>query len=145
MGELGTQILAGGPQLQPLSDHPAIVEVMSTRFTGWELYRARDVIRPRFFKAMTKEYHLHVWAIIESLGGPWREDMGEKEARALAGIIAGEWGVGDELGRAVADGIRDYARRLSPESKSEFKAAAAALARMADHYAAAQEGAGECN
>ena len=135
MGELSSQILAGGPPLEPLTDHPAIVGVMSTPMTGWELYRAREYIRARFFRAMTNDYHLHIWARIEALGGPGKEDMGEKEARSLAGVIAGEWGVGKELGRAVADGLRDYARELSPDTKAEFKAAAAALARLADCYA----------
>ena len=139
MGELSSQILAGGPPLVPLAEYPAIVEVMTTRFTGWELYRARDAIRVRFFKAMTSDYHLHVWAMIESLGGPGKEDMIEADARLLASIIAGEWGVGVALGKAVADGIRDYARKLSPSTKPQFVAAAAALVRLADCYASAQE------
>ena len=137
MGELSNQILSGGPELVPLTDHPAIVEVMSPPRTGWELYRAREAIRARFFKAMSKDYHLHIWARIEALGGPGREDMGEREARSLAGIIAGEWGVGETLGRAVADSIRDYAKGLSPETRPEFRAAAAALVRLADCYAPA--------
>jgi hypothetical protein len=138
MGELSSQVLAGGPPLVPLADHPAIVEVMSTRFTGWELYRARELIRARFFRAMTTDYHLHIWARIEALGGPGRENMGEREARSLAGIIAGEWGVGEALGRAVADGIREYARGLSPETSPEFRAAVAALVSLSDYYAPAK-------
>ena len=139
MGELSVQILGGGPDLVALAEHPAIVEVMTTPLTGWELYRARDAIRARFFRAMSTDYHLHVWAQIESLGGPGREHMGEQEARQLASIIAGEWGVGKALGKAVADGIRDYARRLAASTNPQFVAAAAAIMRLADCYAPEQE------
>jgi hypothetical protein len=138
MGELSDQILGGGPELVSLEDHSEIVGVMTTPLTGWQLYLARETIRAQFFKAMSSDYHLHVWAQIESLGGPMKESMNEDDARLLASIIAGEWGVGETLGKAVADGIREYARKLLRNSTTNnINPAAAALLRLADRYAPA--------
>jgi len=135
MGELSTQIMTGGPDVVPLSEHQTIVGVMSTRLTGWEMYRARETIRRHYFKAMSRDAHLHTWARIEGLGGVGHEDLSEDNARALAGIIAGEWGVGKALGKSVADGIREYAAKLSPTMAADCVAATAALVRLADRYA----------
>jgi hypothetical protein len=138
MGELSEQILSGGPDLIPLGDLPEVAQVMNTPKTGWELYRAEEIIRARFFEAMDRDYHLHVWARFEKLSGEYgsyRIDLDEAGARELAGMIVGSWGVGERLGRAIADGIREYAGRLSPESRPDTKAAVAALVRLANRYA----------
>lgn len=130
MGELSTQIMTGDIPVVPISDIPEI-KAITEGLCGWELYRSIDQIAERFWAAMSRPYHLKVWARLADIAKS--ETMTEQQARELASIIVGEWGVGPTLGAAVAQGIRDYCASCSPGSM--FAEERAKLLAVCDCYA----------
>lgn len=130
MGEFVESMLSGGGEA-PLEHHPAIKKVVDMPYGAWVLYLIEETVREFFFRALEGPYDLHIWALLEGLGGPGKDVLGEREARLLASLIAGQQGAGRLLGRAIADGIIAAANKVKA---AKHQAAYQALVEMARAY-----------